>query len=555
MRLILARLANIPRYWRTVRHLRWKQIVYRLYYAWRVPKAKHIKGPIGIRALSPAFPAWQEPGWKNERTVRFLNLEKRLPEQRKWEVAESLLWKYHLHYFDDLAAKSAAAHRALHSSLISEWIDAVTDQTSPAWDPYPTSLRVVNWTKFLLRNREQYQNDPRALHCLAVQAESIFKRLEYHLLGNHLLANAKALVFAGIVLESRRSLAWLYRGLEVLDQQLPEQFLKDGAHYERSPMYHNLVLWDLFDLIRIVSSSGIGEIDQRLPSWRALATRALEWSKMLSHPDGEIAFFNDAALGGSPAVPDLIAYARELGLIPQYDEDQPSREEIVVRRSVSGYTVVEGPIYKAILDTAPVGPDFLPGHAHADTLSFELSVSEHRLLVNGGASTYAAGRRRDWERSTEAHNTVEVAGLNSSETWGAFRVGARAYPVGYQCREISGKGWEVVCGHSGYLHSGVNTLHRRRWTFFERGFEIQDELEGDCTEGAAFFYLHPDCTLESHPPDSLRIRVGREAINVEVTNGRLSLVDVQWAEALGCLRDTTGIKVIFKDRLSIEFSI
>jgi hypothetical protein len=31
-----------------------------------------------------------------------------------------------------------------------------------------------------------------------------------------------------------------------------------------------------------------------------------------------------------------------------------------------------------ILDVAPVGPDYLPGHAHADTLSFELSLFGQR---------------------------------------------------------------------------------------------------------------------------------------------------------------------------------
>ncbi|MFB1490650.1 MULTISPECIES: heparinase II/III family protein [unclassified Thiocapsa] len=45
----------------------------------------------------------------------------------------------------------------------------------------------------------------------------------------------------------------------------------------------------------------------------------------------------------------------------------------------------------ALLDVAPIGPDYLPGHAHADTLSFELSLFGQRVIVNGGTSRYRIG--------------------------------------------------------------------------------------------------------------------------------------------------------------------
>ena len=45
----------------------------------------------------------------------------------------------------------------------------------------------------------------------------------------------------------------------------------------------------------------------------------------------------------------------------------------------------------ALLDVARVGPDYLPGHAHADTLSFELSLYDRRTIVNCGISQYANG--------------------------------------------------------------------------------------------------------------------------------------------------------------------
>ena len=40
------------------------------------------------------------------------------------------------------------------------------------------------------------------------------------------------------------------------------------------------------------------------------------------------------------------------------------------------------------MDVALIGPNYQPGHAHADVLSFELSLFGQRLLVNIGTSEY-----------------------------------------------------------------------------------------------------------------------------------------------------------------------
>ncbi len=60
----------------------------------------------------------------------------------------------------------------------------------------------------------------------------------------------------------------------------------------------------------------------------------------------------------------------------------------------------------ALCDCAPVGPDYLPAHAHADTLSFELSLCGRRLLVNSGTSQYGTDGERQRQRGTAAHNSV-----------------------------------------------------------------------------------------------------------------------------------------------------
>jgi uncharacterized heparinase superfamily protein len=189
-------------------------------------------------------------------------------------------------------------------------------------------------------------------------------------LGNHLFANAKALVFAGAFFEGEEAERWLATGLRILDRELPEQILPDGGHFERSTMYHALAFEDMLDLIQPRRClSPISRNWRRGPEkslWPQYTLRMQRWLHAMSHPDGEIAFFNDAALGVAPKRFELDAYATRLGFI--------------IRRLLAGRRVAGGQRLPArspwrcggIAGFGAVGPDYLPGHAHADTLSFEL---------------------------------------------------------------------------------------------------------------------------------------------------------------------------------------
>ena len=62
----------------------------------------------------------------------------------------SRLWRYNQHYFDDLNSVDSASRRQWHERLLIRWIAENPPVAGPGWEPYPTSLRIVNWSKFLL---------------------------------------------------------------------------------------------------------------------------------------------------------------------------------------------------------------------------------------------------------------------------------------------------------------------------------------------------------------------------------------------------------------------
>jgi uncharacterized heparinase superfamily protein len=297
-------------------------------------------------------------------TFRLLN-ETRHIDEGPWGVnAPSQLWLYHLHYFDDLTALGAESRRRWHVEATAKWIRDHPPGSGDAWAPYPTSLRVVNWIKWALGGAAL---DSAGNQSLATQVRALRRRLEYHLLGNHLFANAKALVYAGLFLEGAEAEQWLDKGMAILAREMPEQILADGGQFERSPMYHALALEDVLDLINIATAfrSGVPQKWSHLVgSWPALAQRMRAWLSAMRHPDGEISFFNDAAIGIAPSPAELERYTEEV-LGPPSEGVSGDGSLRISHLADSGYVRADVPDAALLIDVAPIGPDYLPGHAHS----------------------------------------------------------------------------------------------------------------------------------------------------------------------------------------------
>nr|WP_286206695.1 alginate lyase family protein [Thauera linaloolentis] len=379
---------------------------------------------------------------------------------------------------------------------------------------------------------------------LAVQARWLTKRLEIHLLGNHLFANAKALVFAGLFFQGEEAEAWLHKGLAIIARELPEQILADGGHFERSTMYHALAFEDMLDLCNIAQVYAPTRHAQ-IKGWREVARKMRGWLTAMCHPDGEIGLFNDAALGIAPSVAELLGYADRLALAgPQVQAAQ------FRHLASSGYVRLEAPDMLALLDVAPIGPDYLPGHAHADTLTFECSFHGQRVFVNSGTSCYGISAERLRQRGTAAHNTVVVDGENSSEVWGGFRVARRARPLSLKISHENGD--RIACSHDGYRRLPGQPVHRRTW-FVNGQLRIEDAVSGRFGHAQARFHLHPDVKVQlvaGGSTVSLALPDGHE-IRCEVERGVASLEPSTYHPRFGVSQATHCLVVELVDGLSV----
>ena len=515
------------RYWHTLRWLRPAQFVGRAYRLVQRPRIDARPAPETAQAAHPWMKGRRPASMLSSDRFRFLGVDGRLDQRDDWNhPARPKLWLYNLHYFDDLDAADASSRADWHRSLIDRWIRENPPGQGNGWEPYPSSLRIVNWIKWSLRTGAL---DEQGSDSLATQTRWLAGHIEYHLLGNHLWANAKALAFAGCFFRGREADQWLRRGTSLLDRELTEQILEDGGHFERSPMYHSIVLEDLLDLMQLDRV-----LPGRLPAAlldriRQLVPRLLRWLDLMTHPDGRIALVNDAAFDIAPDLTALDAYARALELPSPVGEPMAPLEVM----KDSGYIRVTLPGCIAILDVGAVGPDYLPGHAHADTLSFELTLGDERFLIDSGTSTYQPGPLRSEQRSTRAHNTVTVEGQDSSEVWGGFRVARRARVQGLRYA-VQGDSIQVEASHDGYLRLPQKALHHRKWRFEPGRVVVEDELRGGSVRAEAHWHFGPRARMREQTGSSCHFMLGSIGkIHVDFPDARYTLSDGKWYPAFG----------------------
>ena len=375
----------------------------------------------------------------------FLNLTAR---PKGWnDESLDMLWRYNLHYFDwVLTQRRRDAEYA--ENLLEWWIKDNPKGCVPGWDPYPTSLRIVNWVKYLQTHSAHSASLRLCVeNSLRAQLDYLAKHIEWHILANHLLANLKALVIGNRFL-GRDCDKWM----RLYKKQIAEQVLPDGGHYERSVMYHAIILEDVLDVSKFCGEDA---------AWlRPVANKMLRFLVNMTGPDGKIAMLNDAADGIAKPTDELVDYAKKLGF------EAPNAEPFADFPD-TGYTRMTAGDFVLFVDTAPIGPDYQPGHAHADTLTYELYYKGRKIVTDVGTSEYR-GKRRAFERSTAAHNVVEVGGRNSSEVWSSHRVGARARIVERQ----------VEPGRIFAAHDGYGFKVGRELVLTENGLEVKERVDG-----------------------------------------------------------------------------
>jgi uncharacterized heparinase superfamily protein len=377
-----------------------------------------------------------------------------------------------------------------------------------AWNSYAIATRIGWWVRLYAilgpEKRASWGGLERAfLESLWQQAAYLRRHLEYDLRANHLLRDAVGLAWAGRFFAGDEAAEWLQTASELAQEQIAEQVLPDGCHFERSPMYHVTVMQDVLTLATLLGD--VATLARLRETWTRMA-ECLSW---LCHPDGQIALLNDAAHNGAAPPAETLARGAAHGLsVP----DEAVKGARVFKDT--GLAVWHSPTWMCVFDIGPLGPDYQPGHGHADHLTIEASFKGQRLIVDPGTWGYDDDDRRRYDRSTPAHNTVCVAGEDSSEMWSIFRVGRRGKPIPPESVETAGRLAVRAASHTGYEHLPGAPRHTRALDAGEDALVIQDRIEGSVVMPVAGgFLLAPGWRAEAAPHGW---RLSKDALAVAV---------------------------------------
>lgn len=463
------------------------------------------------------------------------------------------LWQYNLHYFEYLWALDYDAAKR----LAIDWIDnypLARDQVG--WEPYPVSLRLMNLCGvFFGQYRKQIEADDFFLKKLwssiYLQAEWLTRHLETHLLGNHLFENAAALSFVGSCFKGNLATKWLDKGIDILTEQIPEQILPDGLHFERSPMYHCRIIY----LLAVLFNTGHQQLVDLV---KKALNKVIAALGHLIHPDGQIALLNDSAFGIYNTPDQLFFYLQSLchnkndgfSIIKTGPFALPDAGYYGFRNKEGTYI---------ICDVAPIGSDYIPGHAHADIFSFELSFKGYRVIVDSGVYDYEVSSTRKYCRSTRAHNTIEIEGQDQCEMWGAFRVARRGRPHDIKWLPDKNGGFQLGGWHDGYKRLKGKPIHYREFIWDSRHkLVVIDKITASCSQNMiSRLHLHPDCSVSALEDNFVLINypAGKSKISF-FGNGQLTIEKSFYCPEFGIKNANTVLKFSFSgQRIATGFKI
>ena len=517
----------------TLKYLKLKQIYYQFFYKIRGVffKNKYSK----FLAQKGNTLNWKDSfsypnSFSEEGIFVFVNQVYECKDSIDWNFKKyGKLWTYNLNYFDFLNQENITKEQGL--VLIQNYLsqDSILKDGK---EPYPISLRGINWIKFLSKHKIADHHIDQTLYN---HYQILTNNLEYHLLGNHLLENGYSLLFGAYYFKDER---FYKKAKNILTEELKEQILEDGAHFELSPMYHQILLHRLLDCINLINLNSWKEKEDFVEHLKVKAISMLGWLNEITFRNGTIPMVNDSTYDIAPSSKQLFTYAEKIGL--QLDS---------VKLSDSGYRMIRKSNYELFVDVGDIGPSYQPGHAHSDTFNFELYIENKPFIVDTGISTYEKNSIRLEQRQTASHNTVKIDDKEQSEVWDGFRVARRAKIV-----QLKEKQNYIEATHNGYKK--LNLLHKRIFITEDSKIEIIDEIpNGKKSKKIAFLHIHPEIGDFKISGNNVNFSKGSFNIQFKGDSLNIEISDYDYCLGFNRTRKAKKIAVMFENNLSTQINL
>lgn len=371
---------------------------------------------------------------------------------------------------------------------------------------------------------------PSVVRLVEGHADLIRQRVSLHSsLGNHTIAEAAALVYAGLLFpELPHAAQWRMAGLTLLESESSHQVVTDGGGVEQGVWYLQFIS-DLYGLVMaLLEARG-----ERIPDGvQRVCTQSRTFLAAMTDDAGGLASIGDGDGG----------YA--LGPVLDFSPAGQGRTPGLTTFEESGYSVLESvgtSPARLILDHGPLGMAPCYAHGHADALSVLFRTGGQDVLVDTGTFTYSGDS--DWRRyfrGTRAHNTVVVDGLDQAVQETAFQWSSPFNSHLVSRAERANGETILIAMHDGYLQR-TGVVHWRGLIYRPPGlWVIVDRLTGSGTHEVE---LNWHLGLKPIPDGNEYLLEGAKSrIRLTVEGGAVALDRGQTAPILGWRSSSYGAK-------------
>ncbi|MBK7809868.1 MAG: alginate lyase family protein [Saprospiraceae bacterium] len=454
--------------------------------------------------------------------IKLLNIVQTFNQSIDWNIkSNGALWNYHLQYVEFLLDPD------LKISIKEDWLldisnKILSNELRP--EAFPCSIRIIHTLLF----HHQIERDiPEIKNAILLQLNWLQTNLEKHIQANHLLINKIALSFGEIFFGSEINI----KSHEELIKEIKKQITSDGMHYERSPMYHMEVMKLLLSLYGVCQEQN-SSLKLNLHS---TLQKMASWLFTFKNDFNYVPPFQDSTLSSIGLASDLLNICDRL-MIP-YN---------IVQLDQCGYRILKTDVHTVWINGGSIQPDYQPGHAHSDMVHFAWAFQNQPIIVDTGISTYESSQKRLFEKSTSAHNTVNLGNINQSDIWSSFRVGKRAR---IQILKDQAKhfGAEVT------FASPDSFKHTRHFILTEHVLTIEDKTN---TLEISTAHFHFDHTIK----DQIEI-INQNSIKIKnfliQWNGAVKITKHTYDQALDFNTTTPSVKIEieFKEHLITQIHL
>lgn len=534
-----------------------------------------------------------------ENIFNFLNETKSFKNEVSWEKnnGKGKLWNYYLHYFEYILTLIECFYLTENKkylnkaqSLVDSWIKETKPGDVNSWEPYTISLRLICWTHLLQvlesenTGLELYDGfKEEVLSSISRQAKFLYFNLEKDLANNHYTANGKALFWVGVSFPNlEESKKYFKKGVKILHSQLLKEVRNDGSQYENSTSYQLMTAKDYLEVLIYSNKNNIS-----LPKdFKIYTEKMFDFLLAILKPDKNLPLVNDSVNKYPIDVKDLLAagalffnrgdfkfMSHEVAppfLIKIFGEKGtkrynglpkklPAIQSLILRGS--NYVIMRSGWKNnssyLLFDAGDIGPKHNSGHAHADNLNVLLYVNKEDIFVDSGTYNYKDGLKRNYYRSTKAHNTIEIEGVNQTTFWGPFRTGYIAKSKLIK-DHLEGNVLKVAAKHDGYKRIKQKVIHEREIMWDRKqSWAIFDKLSGwGNIKGKLCYHLGLTCSNVQYDNNKLKLTFANSIVEMRFISKSKFRIQIEDAPiSLEWNKEKSTKKIVMSFRSKLPFDI